>query len=51
VTILGSPRDPRAIERCERIGVSRCIFWLPPLPAEEVRPHLERTAESIKSFA
>ncbi len=44
VTIFGCPPDPAAIEAFAAMGVSRCLFWLPPAPAEKCLPVLKSAA-------
>jgi len=48
VSVFGVRPDPKVIEHYQEIGVTRCIFWLPPAPAEQVLPVLDRCAEVIK---
>jgi probable F420-dependent oxidoreductase len=48
VSIFGVRPDPAAIERLHEAGVTRCIFSLPPAPAETVLPLLDRFAEAMK---
>ena len=51
VTVFGAPPRPEVIRHYAESGVERCVFWLPPAPAEEALPILERHAELAKSFA
>ncbi len=51
VTVYGVPTRPEVIGHYAEIGVERCVFWLPPAPAEQVLPLLDRQAELAKSFA
>ncbi len=46
VTIFGCPPDPGAIEDFAAMGVERCLFWLPPAPAEKALPAMKRAAEA-----
>jgi probable F420-dependent oxidoreductase len=50
VTIFGVRPDPAVIEHYREIGVSRCVFAMPPAPAETVLPILERCAEAAREF-
>ncbi len=45
VSIFGCPPDARAIEAFAAMGVNRCLFWLPPAPAETCLPALKHAAE------
>jgi hypothetical protein len=51
VSIYGAPTRPEVIGHYAEIGVERCVFFLPPAPAEQVLPLLDRYAEMAKSFA
>ncbi len=51
VTVFGARAEAEAIEKYAATGVSRCLFWLPPAPAEEVLPLLKRHAQLARSFA
>ena len=51
VSVYGAPTRPEVIEHYAEIGVERCVFFLPPAPAAEVLPLLDRHAELAKSFA
>ncbi len=50
VSVYGAPTRPEVIGHYAEIGVERCVFWLPPAPAEQVLPRLDRHAELAKSF-
>jgi hypothetical protein len=50
VTIFGVRPDPAVINHYREIGVSRCVFAMPPAPAETVLPILERCAEAAREF-
>lgn len=50
VSVFGVPPSASAIERYQAMGVSRCIFGLPPAPADEVLPLLARCAEAAQVF-
>ena len=45
VTVSGCPPDPKAIEGFAAMGVHRCLFWLPPAPAETCLPFLKLVAK------
>ncbi len=51
VSVYGAPTRPQVIGHYAEIGVERCVFFLPPAPASEVLPLLDRHAELAKSFA
>lgn len=51
VSFLGARPDPKMIEQLARIGVRRCVFWLPPASADDVLPILAQHAAVAKSFA
>ncbi len=51
VTVYGAPGRPEVIGHYAEIGVERCVFFLPPAPAEDVLPLLDRYSELAKSFA
>ena len=51
VTVFGAPPRAEVISHYAESGVERCVFWLPPAPAEETLPILQRHAELAKSFA
>jgi probable F420-dependent oxidoreductase len=44
VSLFGAAADPAAVERYAEIGVDRCVYALPPGPAAEVLPALDRLA-------
>jgi len=50
VSVFAAPPDPRAVERLEATGVSRCIFMLPSAGADEVLPLVERYAQMSRAF-
>jgi probable F420-dependent oxidoreductase len=50
VTLYGVPMDARLVEEYQRLGVSRCVFRLPPATAEEVLPALTRAADIARQF-
>ncbi len=51
VSLYGVPPRPEVIGHYAEIGVERCVFFLPPAPAKEVLPILDRNAELARSFA
>lgn len=51
VSLFGVAPNPEAVEDVMKIGVERAIFPLPPRPAEEVIPLLDRQAKVIEQFA
>ncbi len=46
VSLFGAPPKPENIEALARAGVTRCVFVLPPVPAEEALPRLSRYAQA-----
>ncbi len=50
VSIFGVPPKAESVEHYIKAGVDRCVFGLPPAPAETVLPILKRYAEIAKSF-
>ena len=51
VSVWGAPSRPEVIQHYAEIGVERCVFWLPPAPADKVLPFLDSYAEVARSFA
>ena len=51
VTVFGGSPRPEIVRHYAEAGVERCVFWLPPAPADEVLPVLDRHAGLAKSFA
>jgi probable F420-dependent oxidoreductase len=51
VSAFGAPANAAMIAGLQAIGVERCIFWLPPLPAEETLPRLKHHADLIRQLA
>jgi probable F420-dependent oxidoreductase len=49
VTIMGLPRDPARIERLERAGVHRGVFWIPSVAAE-IEPTMDRFAAVAREY-
>ncbi|HYU17549.1 MAG TPA: LLM class F420-dependent oxidoreductase [Chloroflexota bacterium] len=50
VSVFGAPRDQKAIESYQKLGVARCIFWLRPGGTDETLPVLDECAEVAASF-
>ena len=50
VTIYGSRPRAEDVELYEQAGATRCVFWLPSEPAEDVRSRLDHYAEVIARF-
>ena len=44
-----TPRDPKAIEKLEEMGVTLCLFGLKAAPTEKVLPRLDKLA-GLPSF-
>ncbi|HET9199423.1 MAG TPA: LLM class F420-dependent oxidoreductase [Dehalococcoidia bacterium] len=51
VTAFGARPDPATFEEYEAAGIERCVLWLPPAPADEVMPVLDRHAELMNKVA
>jgi probable F420-dependent oxidoreductase len=51
VGVFGARAEAQVIEQYEAAGVSRCIFGLPPAPAAEVLPRLDRFAEVVQRYS
>jgi probable F420-dependent oxidoreductase len=51
VSVFGVAPTPGAVEELAGVGVERAIFPLPPRPADEVIPLLDRQAKVIEQFA
>lgn len=47
VTIFAARPDPEALEHYAAAGVDRCLFVVPPRPADRVLPPLDRHAERV----
>ncbi len=50
VTVVGLMRDPARIERLERAGVHRGVFWLPSESREEVERALDRCTAAVQEL-
>ena len=48
VSLYGARAQPEAVEKYRGAGVSRCVFGLPPVAAEDAIAHLKRYAEAAK---
>ena len=51
VTLAGMMRDPARIERFERAGVHRGLFWLPAAGREEVESRLDQITAAVQQYA
>jgi alkanesulfonate monooxygenase SsuD/methylene tetrahydromethanopterin reductase-like flavin-dependent oxidoreductase (luciferase family) len=50
VTQTGMMRDPARIERFERAGVHRSVFWLPSRGRDEVEAAMDRYAAAARAY-
>jgi probable F420-dependent oxidoreductase len=50
ITIAGMMRDPARIERFERAGVHRSVFWLPTRGPAEVEAAMDRYAAAAQAY-
>ncbi|HEX8969193.1 MAG TPA: LLM class F420-dependent oxidoreductase [Chloroflexota bacterium] len=50
VTVYGARIDPQALEELRSAGVTRCVFRLPPAPADQVLPILDRAAAIVRQL-
>jgi probable F420-dependent oxidoreductase len=50
ISIFGVGPRPELLERYAKAGVDRCVFGLPPAPADKVLPMVERYRELVRSF-
>ena len=48
ITTNATPRDPAAIEKLAKAGVTRCLFGLKAAPADDVLPRLDKLATFLK---
>ncbi|MDE3095655.1 MAG: LLM class F420-dependent oxidoreductase [Chloroflexota bacterium] len=48
VSLYGARAQPEAVEKYRGAGVSRCVFGLPPVAADDAIAHLKRYAEAAK---
>ena len=51
ISIFGAPTEPAGLEEYRNLGVTRAVFRLPPAPADEVLPVLDRHAELVRQLA
>ena len=51
VSVFGAASRLEVIQHYAELGVERCVFWLPPAPADKVLPLLDSYAEMANSFA
>jgi len=51
VTLSVAPIDPGEIERYERAGVHRCVWYLPPGDRDAVERAIERYAQVVQAYA
>ena len=51
VSVFGAASRLEVIQHYAELGVERCVFWLPPAPADKVLPLLDSYAEMASSFA
>lgn len=51
VSIFGARPEPQTVEDYVAMGAQRCLFVVPPAPAGEVLPLLDRYAELAAKFA
>ena len=47
VTLFGARQRAETLERLEKIGVARAVFWLDPGTADELHPQLDALAELL----
>jgi hypothetical protein len=51
VTLAGVMRDPARLERFERAGVHRGLFWLPAAERGEVEARLDEITAGVQEYA
>jgi alkanesulfonate monooxygenase SsuD/methylene tetrahydromethanopterin reductase-like flavin-dependent oxidoreductase (luciferase family) len=51
ITMTGMMRDPARIERFERAGVGRSLFWLPARGPAEIEEAMDRYAGAVQEYA
>jgi hypothetical protein len=44
------PRDPERIERFERAGVHRAVFWLPSTSRDDVEAALDKYTAAAEGY-
>jgi alkanesulfonate monooxygenase SsuD/methylene tetrahydromethanopterin reductase-like flavin-dependent oxidoreductase (luciferase family) len=47
VTLFGARQRAEALERLEKVGVARAVFWLDPGSPDEVLPQLDELAKLV----
>ncbi|MEA3020929.1 MAG: hypothetical protein QOI47_2453 [Actinomycetota bacterium] len=47
ITVFGAQADPGKIEHYGELGVERVVLWLPPAPADQVLPILDKYTDLI----
>jgi probable F420-dependent oxidoreductase len=50
-TLQLAPKSPAEIEAYARVGVHRCVYYLPTAPRDEVEPRLDRLGELVRQVA
>jgi probable F420-dependent oxidoreductase len=50
VMVMSAPADPAVLERCERLGVARLLYWLPSNGQGPIEAALERWESAIAEF-
>lgn len=48
--VMGMPADPHVLERLERAGCRRALYWLESGPRAALEPQLERFEQAIAEF-
>jgi probable F420-dependent oxidoreductase len=51
VTVFGARPEAEVIEHYAESGVDRCAFWVPPAPADQVLPLLDRYADLVAKLS
>jgi hypothetical protein len=51
VTFFGVQPRAEVVEAFDKMGVQRCVFFIPPAPEEDTLPRLDRYAEMMGEFA
>jgi alkanesulfonate monooxygenase SsuD/methylene tetrahydromethanopterin reductase-like flavin-dependent oxidoreductase (luciferase family) len=51
ITVAGMMRDPERIERFERAGVDRAVFWLPLAGRDEIEAAFDRYTAAADAYA
>jgi alkanesulfonate monooxygenase SsuD/methylene tetrahydromethanopterin reductase-like flavin-dependent oxidoreductase (luciferase family) len=50
ITLPSMPRDPERIERFERAGVHRAVFWLPATSRDDVEAALDKYTAAAEGY-